>query len=252
MGISCPSNYQTINQGEFVGIAAFVLHTRPWRDTSLMVDWLTLDHGWITTVQRGARQIGKKSPPRPMAFHPLTLHLVGRGALKTATQIEPLSRPHWLKGQALAVGFYLNELLLRALHREAPVPELFYSYAQTLEALTQPAVEFGGLIRRFERALLDELGVGIDWQATADSGEAILLDQLYTLDAEVGILRNNTGKFSVTGRVLHAIAEHLPLETAQDRRSARDVMHYLLRPHVGSAVFHSRALWQSGTPPEGA
>jgi DNA repair protein RecO (recombination protein O) len=233
-----------------VGIAAFVLHTRPWRDTSLMVDWLTLEYGWITTVQRGARQIGKKSPPRPMAFHPLTLHLVGRGALKTATQVEPLGRPHWLKGQALAVGFYLNELLLRALHREAAVPELFHLYAHTLEALTRPGVELGGMIRRFERALLDELGVGIDWQATADSGEAIVLDQMYGLDAEMGILRDDAGGLMASGHVLHAIASHLPLESAADRRSARDVMHYLLRPHVGSAVFHSRALWQPNTPPD--
>lgn len=235
-----------------MGIAAFVLHTRPWRDTSLMVDWLTLEFGWITTVQRGARQIGKKSPPKPMAFHPLTVHLVGRGPLKTAMQIEPLAGPYWLRGQALAVGFYLNELLLRALHREAAVPDLFHAYAQTLEALARPGVEFGGVIRRFERALLDELGVGIDWQVTADSGEAIHRDQWYGLDAEVGILRDATGKFKVLGRVLHAIAEHLPLETAVDRRSARDVMHYLLRPHVGSAVFHSRALWQSNTPPDEA
>jgi DNA repair protein RecO (recombination protein O) len=234
-----------------VGIAAFVLHTRPWRDTSLMVDWLTLDYGWITTVQRGARQIGKKTPPRPMAFHPLTLQLVGRGTLKTATQVEPLAGPYWLKGQALAVGFYLNELLLRALHREAPVPDLFYTYAHTLEALAQPGVEFGGVIRHFERALLDELGVGIDWQVTADSGEAIQRDQRYGLDAEMGILRDSTGKFMVFGRVLQAIAAHLPLETAADRRCARDVMHYLLRPHVGAAVFHSRALWQSNPAPNG-
>jgi DNA repair protein RecO (recombination protein O) len=215
-----------------------------------MVDWLTLEFGWITTVQRGARQIGKKSPPRPMAFHPLMLHLVGRGALKTATQVEPLAAPYWLKGQALAVGFYLNELLLRALHREVAVPELFHMYGYTLEALARPGVELGGLIRRFERALLDELGVGIDWQATADTGETIVLDQLYGLDAELGILRHGAGGLVASGRVLHAIAAHLPLETAADRRSARDVMHHLLRPHVGSAVFHSRALWQPNTPPD--
>ncbi|MHB1229511.1 MAG: DNA repair protein RecO [Halothiobacillus sp.] len=227
---------------------AFVLHARPWRDTSLMVDWLTEEFGWITTVQRGVRQIGKKSPPRPMAFHRLTMQLAGRGELKTATQIESVAVPHLLTGQALAVGFYFNELLLRALHRNASLPDLFHAYARSLEQLAQPAVEFGVVIRRFECDLLIELGVGIDWRHTVDSGQTLAAEQMYWIDAQQGILSDHPTGFSASGRVLMAIADHLSLDIAADRRCARDLMHYLLRPHVGTALFHSRALWQAGLP----
>ena len=215
-----------------------------------MVEWLTHDWGWITTVQRGARKIGKKSPVRPMAFHLLSLQLVGRGTLKSATQIEPLAPPSLLTGHALAAGFYLNELLMRALQREVAVPGLFHAYAHSVPALAAPDAAMGQVIRQFEYQLLDELGVAIDWHHTADLGAQIEPNALYGIDAERGILQNRAGRLAAPGRVLRAIAADLPLESAMDRRCARDVMQYLLRPHVGTAVFHSRALWQSNNVTE--
>ena len=228
---------------------AFVLHTRPWRDTSLLVEWFTEDFGRLTTYQRGARTRGKKSPLRPMAFQCLQMLLAGRGDMKTATQIEPAGGAHLLHGQSLAVGFYLNELLMRALHRHEPAPVLFDIYAQNLTELAGPSADFGTVVRGFERDLLAELGVGIDWQLTADTQESIDPQASYWLAPEEGILQQRGRGYPVAGNVLKAIAENRTLFDAADRRQARDLLQSLLAPHVGSAPFHSRALWRKQPQP---
>lgn len=232
---------------------AYVLHTRPWRETSLLVDWFTEEHGRLTTRQRGARQTGRKSSGRPLPFQGMHLLLVGRGALKTATQIDLAEPPRLLTGQALAVGFYLNELLMRALDRHEPMPVLFDRYAQSLSRLALPKPSFGLIIRGFERDLLTELGFGIDWLLTADQGAPLDPDATYWIEAEVGILSRRTpAGLAVPGRVIQAIAaDKLPASNS-DQRLARDLMQYLLRPHVGAAPFHSRALWRSVPKPDHA
>ena len=227
----------------------FVLHTRPWRDTSLLVEWLTEDFGRLTTYQRGARTRGKKSPPRPMAFQCLQMMLAGRGDMKTATQLEPAGAAHLLSGQSLAVGFYLNELLLRALQRQEPAPVLFDVYAQRLADLAGASVDFGTVVRSFERDLLAELGVGIDWHLTVDTQESIDPQESYWLAPEEGILQQRGRGYPVAGIVLQAIAENRALSDAADRRQARDLLQSLLAPHVGSAPFHSRALWRTQPKP---
>ncbi|WP_322628500.1 DNA repair protein RecO [Halothiobacillus sp.] len=229
---------------------AYVLHTRPWRETSLLVDWFTEDHGRLTTRQRGVRQSGRKSAVRPLPFQGMHMMLAGRGDMKVATQIDLTEPPRLLTGQALAVGFYLNELLMRTLGRDEPMPALFAQYAQSLERLTQEAQMLGLVIRRFERDLLTELGFGIDWTHTSDQGITVDPEATYWVDPEVGILSRRTpAGLAVSGRVIMAIAlDKLP-DTPSDQRLARDLMQFMMRPHVGAAPFHSRELWRSAPKP---
>lgn len=227
---------------------AFVLHTRPWRDTSLLVEWFTEDFGLLTTYQRGARTRGKRSPPRPMAFQCLRMMLAGRGDMKTATEIEPAGQAHHLLGQSLAVGFYLNELLMRALLRHEPAPALFAVYQRALADLASLPVDFGKVVRGFERDLLTDLGVGIDWHCTVDTEVPIDPHQMYWLAPEEGILQQRGQGHPVAGSVLKAIGENLTLTDGAEQRQARDLLKSLLAPHIGTAPFHSRMLWQ--TPPQ--
>lgn len=225
---------------------AYVLHTRPWRETSLLVDWFTEDHGRLTTRQRGARQSGRKSAGRPLPFQGMHMLLAGRGDMKTATQIDLTEPPRLLTGQALAVGFYFNELLMRTLDRSEPMPTLFARYALALVQLTQPASSLGVIVRSFERELLAELGFGIDWLRTADQRALLDSEAIYWVDAEVGVLSRKTpGGLAIPGRVIQAIATDKLPDSSSDQRLARDLMQYLLRPHVGLAPFHSRELWRS-------
>ncbi len=236
---------------------AFVLHSRPWRETSLLVDWLTEDWGRITTCQRGIRRGSKGAAGRPSPFLPMSIGRAGRGGLPVAQPMEPLAWAGvsgcWLQGQALAVGFYFNELLLRALHPDEPLPALFQEYAAALSALCAAHAPLEVPLRRFERGLLAAMGLDFDWRHTADTGEPIDPERVYQVWPEQGIVAAISTVQTIpsppvgqriAGRVLRALAEHQPQQDAADRKAAQALLHRLLVPVVGTAPFHSRRLWR--------
>jgi DNA repair protein RecO (recombination protein O) len=139
------------------GDPAFVLHTRPWRETSLIVDVLSRHHGRLGLVARGARRQTASLKTRLMPFQPLTLSWFGKSQLRTLHAAEWQGGGLMLRGHALMCGFYLNELLLRLLPEGDAHQGLFDLYAGTLTALNEQS-EFEPVLRRFELDLLSELG----------------------------------------------------------------------------------------------
>lgn len=142
------------------GDPAFVLHTRPWRETSLIVDVLTRHHGRIGLVARGARRQTSSLKARLIPFQPLTLSWFGKSQLRTLHAAEWQGGGLMLRGHALMCGFYLNELLLRLLPDGDAHEGLFDLYAVTLNALNalNAPSEVEPVLRRFELDLLSELG----------------------------------------------------------------------------------------------
>lgn len=234
---------------------AYVLHARPWRETSLLIDWFTESHGRVTAKLQGARQTGRRAKGRPMPFQRLDVQLNGRGEILTVASIDLLEPPRILPGQALAAGFYCNELLIRAVHRGEALPELFDAYAHTLGALAdatgQRSESLALTIRSFERELLDALGVSFDWSCLTDTGMLLEPDAQYRVSPEWGIAAENNDALNgghsmrVPGRVLLAIGADELLDDPADRRMARDLMRWLLVDHVGSRPFQSRQLWRA-------
>ena len=139
------------------GDPAFVLHTRPWRETSLIVDVLTRHHGRIGLVARGARRQTSSLKTRLIPFQPLTLSWFGKSQLRTLHAAEWQGGGLMLRGHALMCGFYLNELLLRLLPDGDAHESLFDLYAVTLSALNREN-DVEPVLRRFELDLLSELG----------------------------------------------------------------------------------------------
>jgi DNA repair protein RecO (recombination protein O) len=155
--------------------AAFVLHTYAYRETSLIVEAFTAEHGRIAMVARGAKRPRSEARGLLQAFQPLTLSWAGGGELKTLLKVEwggGLALP---RGAALLCGFYLNELLLKLLAREDPHAALFGDYHEALAALSEKttAPEQGAVLRRFELRLLAELGYALPLSRDADTGAAI-------------------------------------------------------------------------------
>ncbi len=136
---------------------AFVLHTRLYRETSLLLECLTQDEGRLTVVARGARR--PKSPYLGLTqpFIPLLISYLGRGELKTLTQAEPNGLCQFLRGDRLASGLYLNELCARLLAPHTPVAELFSVYQDTVTILGSDQPVHAPL-RLFEKQLLSTLG----------------------------------------------------------------------------------------------
>ena len=149
---------------------AFVLHGRPWRETSLIVDVLSRQHGRQGLVARGARRQTSGLKARLIPFQPLTLSWFGKGPLRTLHAAEWQGGGLMLRGHALMCGFYLNELLLRLLPEGDAHEALFDRYVATLFALDgQTDVE--PVLRRFELDLLSELGYAQPLGHLPDGGD---------------------------------------------------------------------------------
>ncbi len=176
------------------GDPAFVLHSRPWRETSLIVDVLSRHHGRVALIARGARRQTSSLKARLMPFQPLALSWFGKHQLRTLHDAEWQGGELMLRGHALMCGFYLNELLLRMLPEGDAHAGLFDLYAVTLTALnTQSDVE--PILRRFELDLLSELGYAQPLGHLAEGGE---LEPTCRYSFEPGhgvvpLLRNQTG-----------------------------------------------------------
>ncbi len=152
------------------GEPAFVLHTRPWRETSLIVEALSRHHGRIALIARGARRQTSSLKTRLIPFQPLALSWFGKNQLRTLHDAEWQGGELMLRGHALMCGFYLNELMLRLLPENDAHEILFDLYAATLDALNASG-DVEPVLRRFELDLLSELGYAHPIGQLADGGE---------------------------------------------------------------------------------
>jgi DNA repair protein RecO (recombination protein O) len=138
----------------------YVLHATAWRETSLIVQAFSRDHGWVSMVAKGAKRPHSVLRPALSVFQPLLLSWTGSGEIKTLTRAE-CAGVHALPGAAMMSCWYMNELLFRLLPREDPHPGLFDAYVIALQRLAAGQAAAGAL-RRFEWILLKETGYGLD------------------------------------------------------------------------------------------
>jgi len=163
----------------------YVLHTYAFRETSLVVETFTRSHGRVAMVARGAKRPRSSLRGSIMAFQPLALSWSGRGELRLLLRAEWQGGQPRLQGRALLCGFYLNELLLKLLPREDAHEQLFLDY-QTALARLAGEPEPGAVLRRFERALLRELGYALTLERDSASGAGIDARRSYAYDPERG------------------------------------------------------------------
>src|SRR5437667_10731600 len=151
---------------------AFVLHAYPYRETSLIVEALTLEHGRVAMVARGAKRPRSELRGVLQAFQPLCLSWAGAGELKTLMGAEWRGGLPLVTGAALLCGFYLNELLLKLLPREDPHPGVFADYETALGDLAAGRDQ-ATVLRRFEVRLLAAMGYALPLVTDADTGAPV-------------------------------------------------------------------------------
>lgn len=216
---------------------AFVLHTRAWRETSLLVEVLTHEHGRVGLIARGVH--GPRKQQLRAALQPLQ-HIrfdgVQRGELAHLNSAEAIDEAPRLHGEVMLAGFYLNELMLRLAPRHDGVGMLYAIYGET-RARFGLELSLAWTLRRFERDLFDALGVGFAWDSDGD-GAAIDPAARYVLDPEHGPRRvlGDTGRAgrldTATGRaLLDLAADREPC--AEDMPGLRRVIRALLLHHLG-------------------
>ncbi len=223
------------------GQPAYVLHARPWRETSVIVELLTRDHGRVGVVARGLN--GPKRQVLRAALQPqqyIRTDYLLRGELARLLQAEALDVAPALGGDAQLAAFYISELLLRLTPRNDAAPALFDLYARARAELAR-GENLAWNLRRFERDLLEALGVGLPWDRDAD-GEQVLAASRYRLDPELGpVPDSRRGGESLSGASLLALAEdRMPGNEAlaELRRGLRPV----LAAQLGSTPLRSWGL----------
>lgn len=186
----------------------FVLHRRPYRNTSLLLEVLSREQGRLGLVARGAVAPRSRLKGLLQAFVPLLLSWSGEGDLATLTGAEEEKQPAPLPPGRVLAGLYVNELLMRLLPRLDPQPGLFDAYAVLLAELATLADEEPPL-RRFEKRLLEELGYGLSLEYEAISGQPIVAEAHYHYVLDQGPLiadHVRTG-VPITGRGLLALRD---------------------------------------------
>ncbi len=252
---------------------AYVLHHRPYRDSSLLLEIFTPDHGRVGLVARGARSPKSRLYGVLQPFQPLLISWVGRGELATLSGAEANGPPQRLQGKSVISGFYINELLLRLLHRHDPHAALFDGYARTLPLLAQ-AVAPGVLdrcsrrdstssipgvvppatlslpwlaeqraLRIFEKHLLKEIGYALVLGHEVENGAPIEPDQRYTYRLEQGPVRSDGAGHGIAlhgASLLSLMNEQLSDE--QSLREVKSLMRAALALYLGDKPLQSRAL----------
>jgi DNA repair protein RecO (recombination protein O) len=236
--------------------AAFVLHSYPYKETSLIVDALTRRHGRVALVARGAKRPRSALRGVLLAFQPLSIGWTqararsvtggaSGGELRTLTRAEWMGGLRPLRGEALMSGFYLNELIQKLLARDDPHERLFDAYLETLAALAEEGAP-APLLRNFESILLREAGYAVQVSRAID-GDAIEPLALYRYLPERGPMRIDADATGgdvdavVIGKTLVDIERGDyadPVTLAQSKR----LMRYLLQHHLSGQVLQTRRL----------
>ena len=151
---------------------AYILHSQPYSETSLLLDVFTRNHGRLLIMAKGAlRPYTRWRASIFQTFQTLSMGFSGKGAVRTLLDAEWVGGIPMLQGGALISGYYMNEWLMRALAREDVSAGLFDAYQHGLADLSlnaHTASEQAQVLRRFELALLSELGFAPDLAALGE------------------------------------------------------------------------------------
>ena len=223
---------------------AYILHTRPYRESSLLLEALSREHGRVGLVARGARGARSRWKNMLQPFRPLLLSWSQRGELGTLSGADQVASPPALAGESLFCGMYANELMVRFLQRSDPHPTLFDHY-QALLAQLSGEENLQSSLRIFEKNLLESAGFGLQLEFEQGSDRKISADAWYAYDPESGPVRRDgkPGHQSnlISGSSLLALQSeqiephHLP--------ELKQLMRRLIKNHLGDKPIASHSLF---------
>lgn len=211
----------------------YVLNTRPYQDSSLLVEIFTRQHGRVALVARGVR--GPKSRLRALLqpLQPLLLSWSQSGEMGTLTTVESAGVAPVIVGERVFYGWYLNELLLKLTQRHDAHPALFDQYVLSVGRLETAAAE--AALRIFELHLLAELGYGLQWPEPLDA------DQHYAVSSGREPIAVSASRDSVLGASLQALREER-LDTPQALRDAQRVLKRALHVPLAGKTLETPAM----------
>lgn len=231
---------------------AYVIHSRPYRDSSSLLDVFTAEYGRIGVVAKGTRRQTRKGSATALLqpFVPLLLSFSGRSELKTLVATERAPGDCALRHERVFCGLYMNELLVRLLHRDDAHPTLFAAYDEAVKALAGGSAA-DTVLRHFEYCLLEELGYNFDFDVDGASGAPVQSGCWYRYESGVGLVASADAVADVgaSRRGLYPGAELLAMAGGDfggsARQSAKKLLREALAEHLGGVPLRSRELFRA-------
>lgn len=223
---------------------AFVLHSYPYRETSLIVEIYTRNHGRVPLIAKGARRPKSALRGVLLAFQPLLVSWSGRGEVQTLLRAEWQGGYRLLGGRSLICGFYLNELLLKLLPRHDAHEALFDRYAETLRTLGLKT-ETEATLRAFEKSLLKELGYALTLDREAETGVPVVAERTYQYVVERGPVPTGRDGGSIGVELLGQTLLDIQSDnygSALTQQQSKALMRHIINHHLGTQTLHTRQL----------
>lgn len=234
-----------MNSRSLLSDDAYILHSYPYRNTSQLLEVFTRQHGRVGLIAKGARQASSPLYGKLQSFTRLQIQWPEKAELSTLYQVEAQDRHgSLLPVDKLLYGYYVNELLLKLLHRHDPHSELFDDYAATLHLLAEHFDEV--ILRYFELSLLENMGYGMNLEMDANSHEAVEPQANYQYIIEKGPIRLHVPAgetFAVSGDALLALATR-SIKTDTQRREARLLMRMIIDHYLGDRELKTREMFR--------
>ena len=232
---------------------AFLLHRRPYTESSVLIDLFSRHHGRMVLIAKGARKLKSRWRGALWPFQPLVAAWSGRGEVKTVTGMDGEGSSFGLRGKALYCGYYMNELVLRLLYRFDPNEVVFDSYRNALARLSTEADQ-ERVLRIFEKQLLRDLGYGMHLVRDADGGSPIDPEQCYRYRPDAGPLQysdinDNGDGVRVHGTTLLALEEEIEFDE-RTRRESKRLIRSVLDYHLGGKALRTRIIYGQMFPSE--
>ncbi len=224
----------------------FILHQRPYRETSQILDVFSRNYGRVSLIAKGAKRKKSKFAGYIQLYWRLIMTWRGKNELMTLTHIDPDIDIYVLKNHKLIAGFYLNELIVRLLHHHEAHPDLFTAYDNAMHDLVNLKSE-EVVLRVFEKNLLKSLGYGLILDHDVQSGDQIEKDAQYYYLAGSGPMKKQPGSsyfIKVTGKTLTDL-DNENIESGKSLRETKQLMRYILANHLGDKPLASKILYRS-------
>lgn len=224
---------------------AYVVHQRPFRESSVLLDVFSQQFGRVSLIAKGVRKNKRSQNGLLQLYQPLLLSWIGQGELQTLTTVE-VDKPRYnLLGQSALCGLYINELIVKLLPAHIAEPSVFDAYEQLLQRL-QDSDDIEIALRLFEKKLLSQLGYGLVLEYDAETGASIERDQRYFYQPDSGLYRcpSEYQHSAISGRSVH----HLIEEQGFDKQSLSEVkllMRQVIHFYLGGKPLQSRQLFAS-------
>ena len=207
------------------------------------MDVFTRHFGRLTLIAKGFRRNKSKAQGLFLGFKPLLLGWTGKGELPILTSIEHQGYFPSLETLQSNCGFYVNELLLKLLHRHDSHEQLYDRYHELMAGLSQVR-EPSTLLRYFEKHLLQETGFGLILDHDVETGEAICPDARYQYLPHNGPTKADAAaQGDLSGQTLIGLHQE-SLVTDEQFREAKWLTRTALDIQLGGREMKSRRIFR--------